>query len=714
MEITKNKEAYMGQVLNELTEIQKNITILKPLFKKFIVIRGFEKSNYQKAKSTANNIIKINEDENSLKILIPKSIINENNINNFNNFHNNALSQEIIKIKDCAYENHVIFYDEVFTLYENKLLLLDNIIKNNNQEAVINKDVSSIFSAYFNKSISYNDKDKKDLFCLYISDQIKLTQQISSGENSNNLDSKINLNLNNNNYNNNKQNQIAFNINFIIALEKQIKEFSPKSAFEASCFLISKNELIPYASFKINENKDPKKFDFNIIKFDSAKANAILEKNKRLDSFALQREKAKEILINKSEIELSSFNSENYFFSENFINFLSKYNREFYGIYIKITCLKNGSELKFLYSDINQSAINNEIIKKLIEASNKNTKKVKTVKKIDSLNNENKLLHLVLEKIDLSNVKHSCCFIDMDYDLDLDLDSEAYCNLFACKENNDEKGAFIIDDNLIENNLNKENFDSAYEERCEAKNKALNKDLSKSKHAENDNFYKNSFSRSNSFNKGTNINKNNISKDDFSLGKIKTNNINDNRRISPYNNFRKNSNTNSNNNSNNLKSQNNLNNIKSRDNSNNRNNKSNLINFKNNENLNAKEKIMNNNTKSQRKNAFENIKSFDKNIFSFNSDNEISNKNINENKSKFKDLMDIEVLSIKDSIIDFKAKNETSAFLNNLDSFGKSHNNNVAGKKSKENYSKQLQADKHNFNFDYKNFEEIVKYYKQK
>jgi len=710
-------ESALHKFFEELTDIRKNITILKPFFKKFIVLRGLDKRKYSNSKEF-NNTIKINEDEFSLKIIIPKSTSielnsNNTNINSDNNLKNLNLVHETIKVKDALYENHLIFFDEIFTLYDNKLFLIDNILQNNAQDAFLNRDISSIFSAYFNKTCNYSDKDKKDYFCLYVSDQIKLIPNEKNSKEKNNIINKAAKQI------------ISFNKNFIVSLERIINQFLTISAFDISCSFITKDDLILFSSSKNTEIKDLKKFDFNIIKYDNAKALSNLEKNKPLDLFFTYKDLAKSHLINQNKVELANFNSENFSFSENFMNFISNNTRGLYGIYIKIVCLKNNCELKFIYSDVNHTAINNEIIKKLTEISNKNIKKNKTLKKAVLQKDENKLFNLISEKIDFNNVKHCSCFLDISYNLDLDFDA----NNLSCFVGNNNKNNKI---SSFENS-DKEYANLDFEpEKSEDRNKLINNDLCKKKGSDNfNNFNVNnnknsfSFSRSNSFNKGSNLAANSINKYNCSINNVKSligdksNNIRKEtgstlkddcsagkhinfKSISP-NNFRKNSNANLNN----------INN-KSSDNSDNKRNFASKNNNNNNKEI-SNIKGKNTDTKISKNNLFKNVKTFEKNFLSIDSDNEIiSLKNINENRSKIEDLMNIEALSIQEFNAEFNYKNERSTSCNNLDSFGKSNNNITKEEKSNENINELLNGGKYKFNFDFRKFDEIVKFFKEK
>ncbi len=107
-----------------------------------------------------------------------------------------------------------------------------------------------------------------------------------------------------------------------------------------------------------------------------------------------------------------------------------------------------------------------------------------------------------------------------------------------------------------------------------------------------------------------------------------------------------------------------------------------------------------------------------------NSDIEISQERINDAKSKLQslNLMDIEVYSAKDSFKNdenLKQKNQASAFFDNFDSFGKSNLDRIImeGKSKEKNPSELIisePADKRNFNFDYRKFDEIFKFFKEK
>jgi len=72
----KEKENQLQLYLDEFSEIRKNIVLLKPLFKRFIIIRG--KADNFTEKKQFEKFIKISEDEYSCNIILPSVLQKEN------------------------------------------------------------------------------------------------------------------------------------------------------------------------------------------------------------------------------------------------------------------------------------------------------------------------------------------------------------------------------------------------------------------------------------------------------------------------------------------------------------------------------------------------------------------------------------------------------------------------------------------------------------
>jgi len=633
----KKQELYMQQNFMELYEIQKNMAVLKPYFKKNIIVRGVNKNNFEIGKTS--KFIKINENEFKLNLIVPQLISKEEeNCNNIKNSKINCVD------KNVYYENYTVFYDEIFSLYNDNLYIIDDILEKNNQDALLNRDITNILNAYFNKYNSYIDKEKKDFFCLYLSDPIK--------------------------YNNKNLKDVSLNKNFFICLEKHIKHSLSTCNCEISYYLITDSEFVSIATNIKLDMKDSKRFDFtDILKYESGKVNSNLENNEELKHFSSNKEEAKNYLINNYEIEFQTFNSNNYTISENLYRHLQKITKDIYGIYIKISGLKNNTEFKFLYFDINQALIYNDIIKKISDISNKQTNtKSKINKKADQINEEKKISYMISEKIGLNNIKYSSCFMDLIYDININ--QEEVENILI-KENKE------YEDLGLRETKNYTNVNSTNEIVIE----------------KNSFPKKNSITRSNSFNKGTNNNikspigiknDNSIIKDTNVFDKEESNNKKK-IRISPLN--RKNSNTNSNNNSYN-KLTSNYNKI-----------------------ITETNKILNkNNSQLIHQNSdLNNIKAFDKDYLKVL--NEEGFLKLNSEKYNYNDKMDIEILNIKEQFTG--EKEEKNYLLKNVDSFGKSKNSNEFLNKS-EDQLQNLNFNKILFNFNWRNFNEIFKYFKEK
>ncbi len=459
----KEKENQLQLYLDEFSEIRKNIVLLKPLFKRFIIIRG--KADNFTEKKQFEKFIKISEDEYSCNIILPSVLQKEND-----NGLIDKKGENIFCSSNRIFLNHKVFFDDIFTVFDENLIPLQKIFKNNNQDAYLNKHISNILSAFFNKYSSFNEKDKKDYFSLHISDPIKVEKSNS---------------------------ELLININFFICLEDQIKEYLNISNLDVNCYVITNNDFVLYSSYKNIGLKDVKKNILNIFKIDLNKSKYNTEKN-IVDYYFKLKDQAKKVLIDENEIRLQKLNINNYELLDNFRSLLEKYHNSINGIFINVTILKNKSEMKFLYFDINKPNIYNEIIKQLIDIPNKQFKQ-KIIKKYEELSNEeNKILNLITENINFNQVKYSSCFLDLLYDFDLEV-SEKYLDL-------EDNTINISKKNNIED---KQNINLGVNRNDTRRNSKFNNNSNNLVEIRKDseNMNKNtSFSRTNSINKGNTAN----------------------------------------------------------------------------------------------------------------------------------------------------------------------------------------------------------------
>ena len=337
-------------------EINQNIMVLKPFFRKICIIRGYEnKNNYEISNET--NFINILENKKNFDLILPT--------NEYDSKQNNEIELKEFNLK----------FDNIISLHSNRCLDVDFICKENIENIFLNQEILNLINGYWGKLVNYSTSDHKNYLGIYLSDPIEYSTKI------------------------------CMNKNLIIILENFIKNNLFSTNIDVFVSLITKDSFIPYIQVKnINKNSETKSF-LNILEF-CGKEN--------LNNFENENYIFDEMNYNYST-KFKEYVEKFYFFNKENKNLKNEKNN-INGIYFKIILKKNKSEIKFLYLNINKSKMINNIINKINgnSASIKKLKKDKTSKNLELKNQKDLISYdYIYDEIDFNENKFFSCFLDL-------------------------------------------------------------------------------------------------------------------------------------------------------------------------------------------------------------------------------------------------------------------------------------------------------------
>lgn len=607
------------------------------------------------------------------------------------------------KIENLKFEEFKIGYDFLSSLYiSHPIYDVKKMFADNNQDAVINKHLMNFFSAYFenilnnkNNFVESNNVNK-NYFGLYLSEAIETNIFDDNKKSSSNL---------------------LLNKNFFICLEKVIKENLNHTNIDITISVLTEEGFIQYKHYKELKLVNIPKFSLEILTRDEQiTVNHYSEKSKFqiLENIVFKEDEIREAIYRNGHEEelLFTLNPQFYVVSPKFIGFLKEKNlffenvnnninninssaKKILGFYFKINFPVLGSknhignisnnnkkdkeiksDIKILYMDINEYKINNQIIRKLIELTNKKIKIDKLYKPELLSNRESRLVELIFRETEIKNTKISSAYLDMTYSIKyFEFEKNYFHNKiinnpnFGLKAKNSKNSPlnFNKNTNKNSNNLNKSNDMPFPNDR--------------------------KLERSNSFNKSPAENINKILSNNTSLISQNQRNVKKEIRISPNNHSRTNSN-----NTNNLRSQhiilNKINLNKTSDFS------------KTDSNVNSNDVIS--------LNRLHNVKRFDKNCLQLNEAGEVAIKN-NISKEYFSDTEMIELNFLKNKekqdliLIDKKEEAfiDQNYSYNNMQENPQSVSQSIANDNL--NIKNRIDNELFAFNFNNKTFNEVIK-----